>query len=251
MAQAQTGAVFKCVDKAGKVSYQHVECAGSAALAKTIDARPAPPEAEARAQPATPSASNPSRFVKSPKSPTIGFHYNPWREPVGFSTGQIEASIQRAIRLWNSQCNVNLEYQGVRRGEVALNEQNAMQGYTIRWSAELSKVSNHGLGTAARGGSRFGVEMNPDGVRNGTDLDRVIVHEIGHVIGIGHLHDDPHSVMSYRGRSTTPNASDYYSCNLAMQQRYGIEFELPANASTSKTTDAEVASELLAKRRQR
>jgi hypothetical protein len=46
-----------------------------------------------------------------------------------------------------------------------------------------------------------------------------------------------------------PNPSDYYSCNLAIRQRYGIEFEIPENASTSKTTDAEVARELLGRDR--
>lgn len=251
---AWAGTFYKCVDRAGKVSYQQEECARADKTDKTIHALSgpadaAPPSGFARAKV---DANGGTSFKKHPKSPTIAFYYRPTNEPVGVTTSQVETSIRRAAGLWGSQCNVNLEYVGVRRGEVSLRDENASQGYTIRWSPSLAKIDNHGLGAAGAGGTRFGVEMNPDSVRNSKALDRVITHEIGHVIGIGHLHDDPDAVMSYRnmGRDK-PNSSDYYSCNLAMRQRYGIEFEIPENASVSKTSDAEVAREILGKQGRR
>lgn len=251
---AWAGTIYKCVDKSGKVSYQQEECARADKTDKTIDAQSGPADAvppPGLAKGKT-DADSGSAFKKSPKSPTITFYYRPAFEPMGVTISQVEASIRRAASLWGSKCNVNLEYGGVRRGEVALQEQNAKQGYTIRWNGSLAKVSNNGLGAAGRGGANFGVEMNPDSVRNGRGLDRVITHEIGHVIGIGHLHDDPNSIMSYRNMSSDkPNASDYYSCNTAIQQRYGIEFETSEKVTVSKTTDAEVARELLGKDRPR
>lgn len=190
-------------------------------------------------------------FKKSPNSPTIGFYYNPGMEPVGVSINQVEAIIQESFSAWNQKCNINLVYRGIKR-ESPAKVQNAEDGYLVRWDNALQQVANHGLGAAGVAGSRLGILLNPS-IKGADELRRVFVHEVGHVIGIGHLHDDPDSVMSYLSSrkvqfAAKPNASDYLNCNIAISQKYGINFDRPADITVSVTSDADAAKILMQRR---
>lgn len=131
----------------------------------------------------------------------------------------LENSIKRAAAIWTAGCNVNLSYGG--KSETGIGD------ITIGWSAELNApmdgVMKNGkiLGVARRG------ELLLDANRlSPALLDRVILHEVGHALGIGHL-EDSRSVMFFQANSssTTLSDSDKKSCNQAIKTRHGIGTE--------------------------
>jgi hypothetical protein len=242
---------YKCVDSNGKVSYQGQPCPaakedrGTLSFRENRSAASDQPKAESQnsAVPEMP-------FKKSPKSPMITFYYNPMSEPTGVSTSQVEAVIREAASKWNKKCNVNLMYGGVRKGD-APSQGSVADGYVIRWDSRLQEVSNNGLGAAGAASAQTGVELNPQDIHSPLQLQRVITHELGHVIGIGHIHDDPGSVMSYLSDAKTqfsanPNLSDYTSCNQAIKQNYGIDYEKP-DPSKYGVKNSEITDEAAAR----
>ena len=97
------------------------------------------------------------------------------------------------------------------------------------------------LGRGATGGLATGVAMHP--MLSDQSLEHVLVHEIGHVLGLRHRHEDGLSVMSYLrvDRSNEqPSAEDYLACNRAIKRRFGIDIDLPpADAPGQTMTDQE------------
>jgi predicted Zn-dependent protease len=86
--------------------------------------------------------------------------------------------------------------------------------------AEGRTFRDHAIAAAS---PRIGVALNRDVDAAGFQRQwrRSIVHEFGHVVGIGHSanRDD---VMFSGGRQETPTASDLAACNQAIERRYGV-----------------------------
>jgi hypothetical protein len=236
---AIAGEVYRC----GQSYSNDPTCAGGQATRlHTPDAAAAPvavPPAAASARPAaaplqpvfSAAVRPPAQFAKAANSPTIGVYYISINQPRDVSTAEMDSIISSAAAAWSSGCNVNVRYLGASSTPLPA-------GVPIMWLPNFMKTLTHPADGATEicgtGGSR--IELNPK--RECASL-RTITHELGHVLGIGHIHDDPNSVMSYLGRASRPNASDYASCNLAMKARYGVDYLPPENATASKTTDAE------------
>lgn len=161
----------------------------------------------------------PDVFIKATNSPVIRVFYDTNGAPEKKAASGFETEIRAAASSWSSGCNVNVEYGGL-VGEVPVT------GPVITWNGALNEVRHPADGQAeiAGVGNHRGMALNPKFTDN---TERTIVHEMGHILGIGHIHDDPASVMSYMGNSSVPNGSDYLSCNLAMKGRYGIAYEPP------------------------
>lgn len=174
-------------------------------------------------------------FVKSPQSPAVRIYYDPGGQPRQFSTAEVESVIRGAAAAWSKRCNVRLVY-----GGIATKGRRAQS--VIRWAGELANVRHNGTKIAAMGSMSGDVKLSP-AISNAL-LKRTITHEIGHVIGVGHIHEDPTAVMSYtadyKTRVTSAlSESDFLSCNEAMRIRFGIRYRKPADVKVATMTDGE------------
>jgi hypothetical protein len=175
-------------------------------------------------------------FRKDPNSPLFKIQYNPANQPAHTSVSEMESLLASAARAWSSGCNVNIRLAAA--GETP--------DVLMEWDVAMAQYKHpaDGVTDVCGLGGRGGMRLNP-GLKICVSLSTV-THEMGHILGIGHLHEDPNSVMSYNGRAATPNHNDFSNCNMAMKRRFGIEYEMPEGAQPTKITDAEA----LAKRKQ-
>lgn len=174
-------------------------------------------------------------FVKSPQSPAVKVYYDPDGQPRQFSTAEVESVIRGAATAWSKHCNVRLSY-----GGIAAKGRRTQS--VIRWAGELANVRHNGTRIAAMGSMSGDVKLNP--AISSALLKRTITHEIGHVIGVGHIHEDPTAVMSYTADYKTRvtsvlSESDYLSCNEAIRIRFGIRYRKPADVKVATMSDGE------------
>lgn len=218
-------AVFRCVDGAGKTTYQGQACeeGGRQSEVKLPAYTPAPAAAEAKKSAWT--------GYKAPRVAAITFYYDARDEPVGFSSAQMEGMIKSAAAAWMAGCQVELRY-----GGKAPRRPGSAEHVSIHWVAEFMYVAHPAdarSGIAGVGSLSYGIGLRPRFAE--TDMVPLLVHEMGHVLGLPHNHEDAQSVMSYlRDESTRrkgqPAASDFLACNLSMKKMFDIEFTPPADA---------------------
>ena len=235
---------FRCVDAEGNVAYQAQPCARGVKQQTEVPVRVAP---------ANPAAQQRKYVWESPKPPKIAeltFYYDPTEEPVGFSTAQMESNIRAAIAAWTSGCNVQLYYGGVRRTQLPGTPENV----PIRWAPEYMHMAHPAdarSGVAGTGSLSGGIALKPR--FHEAHMQSVLIHEMGHVLGLAHNHEDAQSVMSYlrdegARRSPRPSPSDFLACNLAMKRQFGIDFQppsgTPAPTRASRMSDREALEKL-------
>ncbi len=224
-AAAQT--VFRCVSGNGKVAYQEAPC----------DRASRQSEVRIRVDAPDPAAA-PKKYrwegYKPPKVAALTFYYDPAEEPVGFSTAQMEADIHAAIAAWMSGCEVQLYYGGRRPARLPGTPDNV----PIRWAPEYMRMAHPAdgrSGIAGTGSLAGGIALKPR--FHEAHMRSVLIHEMGHVLGLAHNHDDPQSVMSYlrdegAQRNPQPSPADFLACNLSMKRQFGIDYKPPPDAPT-------------------
>lgn len=240
-ARAQT--VFRCVDGAGKVGYQSQPCAQDAKQSEVRVRDPAPDA------PAQPRQSVWKGYVP-PRVAAITFYYDAAEEPVGFSSAQMEADIRAAAAAWASGCEVRLSYGGRRPARLP----GTPEHVPIRWAPEYMRMAHPAdgrSGIAGTGSLAGGIALKPR-FHEGHMLS-VLIHEMGHVLGLPHKHEDPQSVMSYlrdeaARRHPRPSAADFRDCNASMKQQFGIEVppaaETPPPPTGRRMSDAEALEQI-------
>jgi len=238
--------VYRCVDAAGKTSYQSEACPDSGRQTEVkLQAAPPPP--------ATPRTSM-WKGYEPPKLAALVFYYDPKEEPVGFSTAQMEATIRSAMTAWMAGCQVELRY-----GGKAPRRPGSPEHVSIYWEPRFMHDVRHpadGRSIIAGVGSLSnGIGLRPRFVE--THMLSVMVHEMGHVLGLPHNHEDARSVMSYLRDEATrakaqPNDADFLACNLAMKKLFGTDFKAPADAQAPpqgrRLTDREALEKKYGKR---
>ena len=231
---------YRCVSASGEKIFRDTPCPSNAKVKEEyFFEAPTLPSPTASQQEHGNSIKLPP-FKKHKESPTIRISHDPRGMPAKFSLNVVERAIQAALGKWNEGCNVNLLFSGSTRTAAPL-KQSAETGYMIQW--EAVGYSREGARVGGLGGISYGVTLSSIDMHSEAMLRSVIAHELGHVLGISHIHEDRNSVMSYlrhREEGTLQfSASDYLSCNIAMNSRFGIPFEPPKDAKASTMTDAD------------
>ncbi len=250
-------ALYRCTEANGKITYSGKSCkeTGNGGAEKAIDV----PLAPARPPPALARSAAPRALAASALTPAPGpaatrrvaairLFYDPANAPVEHPLGQMEGLIRRAVAAWAQGCAVELEYGGT----APYVTPGSPERVSIRWSPDLMYArhpDNDAVGIAGTGSLRDGVSLRPRVADE--DLPHIVVHEIGHVLGIGHLHEEGGSVMSYlpdkaSQRGVHPSAADYLACNRAMQRRFGVALTLPAEHAGRRMNDRDAINRKLA-----
>jgi hypothetical protein len=170
-------------------------------------------------------------FRKSPKAPTLAVCYQPKDARAGIAFEAVESAIRQAFSLWNAGCNINYEFAGQCPPDDGTWRRNPAD-YKVWWDSwdnsltlgdddPQSLARDHAIAMAS---PWIGVSLNRDMSVPAWRLRRAIVHEFGHVVGVGHS-SNPADIMFSGGRQDTPTAADLEACNRAIERRYGIKAE--------------------------
>ena len=149
---------------------------------------------------------------------TVFWHYNPSGAPAQFSVSTVAAAMQSAITKWKASCNVQAAYGGTTTVEPehsildAENGPQADQVNVLGWKPTPSGIAGYTVGAAAYSPDGIwpivdgDVVIDPSKVTDVAQLERLLLHEFGHVIGVNHSQFDA-TLMS------GPPYSNYNSLN--------------------------------------
>jgi hypothetical protein len=227
----------RCVAPSGRITYSDAPCETVGArldrpVREGISVSPALPRTAPAPRPASakPIPDEPRKrpFRKSPASPILTVCYDPKDARADVSRENIEAAIVNAISLWNAGCNITYQYAGICAPDDGTwrRERPDYKVWWDSWDDSLtitddprSIAREHAIAAAS---PTIGVVLNRDIPVFAQRYRRSIVHEFGHVVGIGHS-QDPDDVMFSGGRNATPTARDLSACNRTIEVRYGVK----------------------------
>lgn len=246
-----TSTLYRCTEANGKVTYSDAKCdergnrGKESALEVMTFPPPLPPTPPKTPAPAAAKAAPPARdaqsrrpFYNQGKPPMFRFFYDPKDAPVEFTNAVVGAAIQKSGLDWSAHCRVAIKYAGIAaNGRIAPGE-----GVMVRWIPKYTSASHpghEGVGIAGTGSIDDGIKLSP----KQRGLQSTLTHEMGHVLGLPHFHEDKTSIMSYDrdyALPPMPSASDYRHCNLIMQKNYGVdigEVEQETGSGREKMSD--------------
>ena len=215
--------VYRCRESGGKVTYLDAPCAdvGNTGTESVLKL-PYNPPAIASSAVKLAAKSNKAKVAE------IRLFYDPTNAPIEHPLAQMETLIRNATRAWSANCMVHLLYVGTAPAPAV----GRVEKVGIRWAEQYI----HAQHPSYSGAGIAGTGSMPDGIRLSTRmtddyLPRVLVHEIGHVLGLSHNHEDGRSVMSYlpskdRPNNVQPSESDYQACNLSMKNHFDIDVDV-------------------------
>ena len=241
---ATAGELYKCVEAGGKVTYSGTACKliGNAGTERALVYPEAPPPGPRQ----TASALLPSGVGRAlPVTPkakaVIRLFYDPADAPMEHPVPKVEAMIRRAVSLWTAECAVHLDYAGT-APKVARGSPDAVSIFWMPALAGMRHPAHDAFRLGGYGSLEAGIAMD---TRKADDqLAYTIMHEMGHVLGLQHIHEDRRSVMSYMRDDAVkydlqPTKGDYLQCNRAIKKRFGVPLVLPTETPTRGMTDKE------------
>jgi hypothetical protein len=229
-------AANRCITPSGRVLYTDEPCE-SVGARRERDVKEmlqvVPPQAGPAAAPlASPAAKGaaPAKqaFRKAPNSPVLTFCYDARDARGEVGSAQIEGAIRAAAALWNAGCNVNYEFLGACAADAG--RQDRAIDYRVWWASwddtlrtpdSNRTFREHAVAAAS---PHIGIALNRDmePAVFVARYRRAIVHEFGHVVGIGHS-PNLGDIMFSGGQQPTPTESDLETCNRAVEGRFGVK----------------------------
>lgn len=143
----------------------------------------------------------------------IEIYYDSANQPSGISLAQAENIFLDAISKWSADCGVQITYKGL----VNSNGPDWCKAVIISWyenigSGIFGNVSYCKGGTLEVGKSGASLMLEKNLGNNLDVIQRVFLHELGHVIGLHHDTEQNSVMTASLGLFTTPQQNDYDGC---------------------------------------
>lgn len=132
----------------------------------------------------------------------IPYFYDTSREPQSISREGMMAILNKASEAWQNACGISFDFKGERMSDY-VNVKNTLPGKEglVRWS----NLEGDAIGQAHQGSSRgpaqgFVLSLSPSYFAKQANqgfLYSTVLHEMGHVIGMGH-NKNPDSIMFWQ-----------------------------------------------------
>ena len=170
---------------------------------------------------------------------SIPFFYDHSDAPQNLSKEQVLSLVSKASAAWTSACNVSFDYKGDRLSDyVDVNNTINRKEGLVKWgSLPGDAIGQAHQGTGQGPATGFVLTLKPEyfaHTENDKYLYSTILHEMGHVIGLGHS-KNPSSIMFWQqsNRKQVLNETDRAMCayfrgrwqGLSVQQaqdKYGV-----------------------------
>ena len=224
-------AMNRCITPKGGVIYTDESCESQGArpdraVKGQISVVPLPPESQ------PPAAKKAAAGKKKPEPrrlasgmPVLAFCYDPNGARAEVRHAEVESAIRNAVSLWNTGCRVRFEFLGPCEAAARYEHQ---VDFRVRWvsfpdSMQIREGQPYREHAIAAANISFGIGLNRDIAEHkfARQWQRSVVHEFGHVAGVGHS-TDPDDIMYPGSRSNMPTAADFAACNKAIAARYGV-----------------------------
>jgi hypothetical protein len=229
-------AANRCIGPSGRVLYTDESCESVGArrerdvkeMLQVVPPQARPPAGPPATPPARDAAPAKKVFRKAPDSPVLTFCYDARDARGEVGAAQIESAIRAAASLWNAGCNVNHEFLGPCAADAGRADRAV--DYRVWWASwDDTLRTREGNRTfrehaVAAASPHIGIALNRDmePAVFVARYRRAIVHEFGHIVGIGHS-PNLWDIMYSGGQQPTPTESDLETCNRAVEARFGVK----------------------------
>ncbi|MGZ5278522.1 MAG: matrixin family metalloprotease [Pseudobdellovibrionaceae bacterium] len=171
----------------------------------------------------------------------IKWWYNPAGQPSQYTTNQVVDGLIASTRRWENVCGITFQYQGLTTKAVRLSGCDGASA--VGWGPLSGSVVGQAQACYSRSSfSELDLMLDNLAPMQITSLDfmnKVAVHEFGHVLGLGHTDITP-AVMTAMLTTGIPVQDDIVGC----QSLYGVPSTTPPPTPSTTTTTTTTSTTL-------